>query len=47
MFSVGRNLDIIEEANNPLSEFFALKDGSVKQILGMKITQNRGEKLIN
>ena len=47
MFSVGRNLDIIEEANNQLSEFFALTDGSVKQILGMKIIQNRSEKLIN
>ena len=44
---VGRNMDIIKELDNQLSEFFAMKEyGLAKQIIGMRIVRNKREKLI-
>ena len=48
MLIVGRNMDIIKELKEQLSESFAMKDmGLAKQILGMRIVRDRGEKLIH
>ena len=45
---VDKNMDTIKELKVQLSDSFAKKDiGQVKQILGMKIVRDRGEKLIH
>ncbi|KAG7553078.1 Zinc finger CCHC-type superfamily [Arabidopsis thaliana x Arabidopsis arenosa] len=47
MLIVGKNLSRIQELKNQLGKSFAMKDlGPAKQILGMRIVRDRGEKLI-
>lgn len=48
MLIVGRNMDRIKELKEQLGMSFAMKDmGPAKQILGMRIVRDRGEKLIH
>ncbi|CAA7059133.1 unnamed protein product [Microthlaspi erraticum] len=48
MLIVGRNVSRIQELKKHLSQSFAMKDlGPAKQILGMRIVRDRGERLIH